>query len=54
MVCKFNELIMVLLFMDFIFLCFFWALTDKTHGYRINTSLLCKYFVSPSGIVTCN
>lgn len=54
MVCKSNELKMVLLFMDYIFSCFFQMLTSTTHGYRIKTSLLRKYFVSPSGAVTCN
>jgi hypothetical protein len=54
MVCKSNELKMDLLFMGYIFLCFFRLFTGTTHGYRIKTSLLLKYFVSPSGAVTCS
>ncbi len=54
MVCKSNELKMILLFTDYIFHCFFRLFTGVTHGYRIKTNLLRKYFVSPSGAVTCN
>ncbi len=54
MVCKSNELKMDLLLMILFPSVFFRALTGATHGYRIKTSLLRRYFVSPSAAVTCN